>query len=66
MYLFSNEKYSLFFVYWRMVMKNVYTFCIISRMKRLLLGFSLLGMEIVVVIIGMLATLANPSLEGHL
>ena len=47
-------------------MKNGYTFCIISRMKRLLLGFSLLGMEIVVVIIGILATLAYPSLEGYL
>ena len=47
-------------------MKNGYTFCIISRMKRLRRGFSLLEVVIVVVIIGILTTLAYPSLEGHL
>ena len=66
MYLFSNEKYSLFFVFWRKVMKNGYTFCIISRMKRLRRGFSLLEVVIMVVIVGIPATLAYPSLEGHL
>ena len=47
-------------------MKNDYTFCIISRMKRFRRGFSLLEVMIVVVIIGILATLAYPSLEGYL
>ena len=47
-------------------MKNGHTFCIISRMKRLRQGFSLLEVMIVVVIIGILATLAYPSLEGYL
>ena len=47
-------------------MKNGHTFCIISRMKRLRLGFSLPEVMIVVVIIGILATLAYPSLEGYL
>ena len=47
-------------------MKNGHTFCIISRMKRLRRGFSLLEVMIVVVIIGILATLAYPSLEGYL
>ena len=47
-------------------MKNGYTFCIISRMKRFRRGFSLLEVMIVVVIIGILATLAYPSLEGYL
>ena len=47
-------------------MKNGHTFCIISRMKRLRWGFSLLEVVIVVVIIGILATLAYPSLEGYL
>ena len=48
-------------------MKNGHTFCIISRMKRLSRGFSLLEVVmIVVVIIGILATLAYPSLEGYL
>ena len=49
-----------------MVMKNGHTFCIISRMKRLHRGFSLLEVMIVVVIIGILATLAYPRLEGYL
>jgi type IV pilus assembly protein PilE len=35
-------------------------------MKRLRRGFSLLEVMIVVVIIGILATLAYPSLEGYL
>ena len=47
-------------------MKNGHTFCIISRMKNLRRGFSLLEVMIVVVIIGILATLAYPSLEGYL
>ena len=47
-------------------MKNGHTFCIISRMKRIRRGFSLLEVMIVVVIIGILATLAYPSLEGYL
>ena len=47
-------------------MKNGHTFCIISRMKRLRWGFSLLEVMIVVVIIGILVTLAYPSLEGYL
>ena len=47
-------------------MKNGYIYCIISRMKRLRRGFSLLEVMIVVVIIGILATLAYPSLEGYL
>ena len=47
-------------------MKNGHTFCIISRMKILRRGFSLLEVMIVVVIIGILATLAYPSLEGYL
>ena len=47
-------------------MKNGYTFCIISRVKRFRRGFSLLEVMIVVVIIGILATLAYPSLEGYL
>ena len=47
-------------------MKKGHTFCIISRMKRLRQGFSLLEVMIVVVIIGILATLAYPSLEGYL
>ena len=47
-------------------MKNGYTFCIISRIKRLRQGFSLLEVVIVVVIISILATLAYPSSEGHL
>ena len=47
-------------------MKNGHTFCIISRMKSLCRGFSLLEVMIVVVIIGILATLAYPSLEGYL
>jgi len=47
-------------------MKNGHTFCIISRMKRLSRGFSLLEVMIVVVIIGILGTLAYPSLEGYL
>lgn len=47
-------------------MKNGHTFCIISRMKRLRRRFSLLEVMIVVVIIGILATLAYPSLEGYL
>ena len=34
--------------------------------KRLRRGFGLLEVVIVVVIIGILATLAYPSLEGHL
>ena len=47
-------------------MKNGHTFCIISMMRRLRRGFSLLEVMIVVVIIGILATLAYPSLEGYL
>ena len=47
-------------------MKNVHTFCIISRMKILRREFSLLEVMIVVVIIGILSTLAYPSLEGYL
>lgn len=47
-------------------MKNGHTFCIISRMERFRRGFSLLEVMIVVVIIGILATLAYPSLEGYL
>ena len=47
-------------------MKNGHTFCIISRMKRLRPGFSLLEVMIVVVIIGILATLSYPSMEGYL
>ena len=45
-------------------MKKGHTFCIISRMKRLYQGFSLLEVMIVVVINGILATLAYPSFEG--
>ena len=47
-------------------MKKGHTFCIISRMKRLYQGFSLLEVMIVVVINGILATLAYPSFEGQL
>ena len=47
-------------------MKNGHTFCIISRVKRLRQGFSLLEVVIVVVIIGILSTLAYPILEGYL
>ena len=47
-------------------MKNGHTFCIISRMKILRRVFSLLEVMIVVVIIGILATLDYPSLDGYL
>jgi len=47
-------------------MKNGHTFCIISRMKRLRRGFSLLEVMTVAVIIGILATLVFPSLGGYL
>ena len=45
-------------------MKKDHTFCIISRMKRLRRGLSLLEVMIAVVIIGILGTLAYPSFEG--
>jgi len=58
--------YSLFFCLLEEGNEKWLYFLHYFRMKRLRRGFSLLEVMIVVVIIGILATLAYPSLEGYL
>ena len=66
MYLFSNEKYSLFFCLLEEGNEKWLYFLHNFKDEKIASGIQFAGSGIVVVIIGILATLAYPSLEGHL